>query len=195
LAGQQALPTPLTVLVYNYRHAPIKTLASGEREAGGILAAAGVLIRWVNCPLEEASAGHPREFCAGPSGAAVVKLGILPGRAHNNFLETMSGVAVAPSLAGVYYDYIPRLQFDENSESNSAVILGCVMAHEIGHLLLGSYGHSVGGIMQPQWRTEELHLALMGKLRFSPRESKLMQAESRARIDLDRIALSSKNTP
>lgn len=180
----------ITVLVHNSRPAPLNTLARAEREAGDVLATAGVEVVWLDCQV-----GSSPSDSAGPCkkspGGDVVELRILAGHPQNRFLETISGVAVAPALAGVYYDDIPHLQLDEDSESNRAIVLGCVIAHEIGHLLLGSRSHSAGGIMQTQWGTEQLQLALMGKLLFSFKESKLMQAGARARIDQERIALTS----
>jgi hypothetical protein len=69
-------------------------------------------------------------------------------------------------------------------KSDVAVVLGCVITHEIGHLLLRPHGHSVHGIMQGRWDAEQIQLAQMGKLLFLPEESKVMQAQVRARIEL-----------
>ncbi len=43
--------------------------------------------------------------------------------------------------------------------SASADILGNVMAHELGHLLLGSNSHTATGIMRARWQGEELRRA------------------------------------
>ena len=47
-------------------------------------------------------------------------------------------------------------------------MLGSVMAHEIGHLLLGSHAHAISGIMRGHWESGELHQIAMGTLRFLP---------------------------
>ena len=35
-------------------------------------------------------------------------------------------------------------------------MLGCAIAHEVGHLLLGPSSHSAGGIMHGEWGSKEL---------------------------------------
>jgi hypothetical protein len=45
-----------------------------------------------------------------------------------------------------------------------ARLLGHVMAHELGRLLLGSNAHSRQGIVCPRWYGDELHLASKGAL-------------------------------
>ncbi len=112
-------------------------------------------------------------------------LRILAGPSQNRSLDTVSGFAIPPALASVYYDYTPRLPAWDKNESDAAVVLGCVIAHEIGHLLLDSRrnSHSVAGIMQARWSFEQLRLILMGKLLFLPEESTAMRAEMRARAE------------
>jgi hypothetical protein len=63
-------------------------------------------------------------------------------------------------------------------------MLGCAIAHEVGHLLLGPSSHSAGGIMRGEWGPKELQLALMGKLLFASQQSKLIRAEARRRMSL-----------
>jgi type IV secretory pathway TraG/TraD family ATPase VirD4 len=43
-----------------------------------------------------------------------------------------------------------------------------VIAHEVGHLLLGSNSHSQSGIMIAQWHPAELQKLSMGRLLFTP---------------------------
>ncbi len=56
-------------------------------------------------------------------------------------------------------------------------ILGSVMAHELGHLLLGSNSHSPTGIMQPRWQGEELHRLQRGGLWFTNEQANHMRAK------------------
>ena len=64
------------------------------------------------------------------------------------------------------------------------IILGCVIAHEIGHLLLGSNSHSVSGIMQGRWERRQVRQAVTGTLLFTPEQAKLIQAEAQTRMRL-----------
>jgi hypothetical protein len=104
---------------------------------------------------------------------------MMAGSAQNKFLDTISGYAVLPShLAVVHYDYLPRLPVGDNNKDDTALVLGCVIAHELGHLLLGAHAHSMGGIMQAQWGIEQTQHALMSQLSFLPEEVRLMHANT-----------------
>ena len=61
-------------------------------------------------------------------------------------------------------------------------ILAAAMAHEIGHLLLGSNSHSSTGIMRAKWNRDELELARLRRLLFTPDQSKLIRANVLARV-------------
>jgi hypothetical protein len=54
-------------------------------------------------------------------------------------------------------------------------LLGTVVAHELGHLLLGSHAHSQVGIMVPVWEEESLRNMGMGHLLFTREQSSLMK--------------------
>jgi hypothetical protein len=51
------------------------------------------------------------------------------------------------------------------------------MAHEIGHLLLGTNAHSPMGIMRPNWQGQELRSIGMGTLLFTPDQGRSMQTK------------------
>jgi len=73
----------------------------------------------------------------------------------------------------VYYDHVSELHRDWRVPI--ANVLGHVMAHEIGHLLLGLNSHSNLGIMRGSWSREELEAAERGRLLFSSEQSRLMR--------------------
>ncbi len=161
----------ITVLVFNFRQAPPETLLKAEKEAGRILEHAGVPVAWRDCPTgnEPCRKGPGRVFF----------LAMMAGPVQNKFLDTISGYASIPDhLAAVYYDYLPRMPGGESNKNDTAVVLGCVIAHELGHLLLGPRGHSMGGIMQAHWGIEQTQRALMSQLSFLPEE--LMKANTLA---------------
>jgi hypothetical protein len=159
----------ITVLVFNYREVPVETLVKAEREAGRILDQAGVRVTWRDCPTGN-------ETCRKGPGR-VFFLSMMAGPVQNKFLDTVSGYAVLPDrLAVVYYDYLPRITGGRSNLSDTAAILGCVIAHELGHLLLGTHRHSIAGIMQERWGVEQTRIALMSRLSFLPEEARLMHA-------------------
>jgi hypothetical protein len=67
-------------------------------------------------------------------------------------------------------------------------LLGYVMAHEIGHLLLGR-GHSPRGLMSAQWDDKALGEAARGWLSFGTDEAAQLQAEVRSRMGTTEGAL------
>jgi len=163
----------ITVLVFNFRQAPPETLLKAEKEAGRILEHAGVPVTWRDCPTgnEPCRKGPGRVFF----------LAMMAGPVQNKFLDTISGYALLPEhLATVYFDYLPRIAGGKSNKNDTALVLGCVIAHELGHLLLGAHEHSSAGIMQAHWGIEQTQRALMSQLSFLPEEARLMKANTLA---------------
>ena len=165
-------PTPkvaaaaFTVLVFNFRQVSSDTLSNAKKEADQIFSHAGIKIVWRECPTGD-------EPCSkGPD--PVFFLAIRAGPVQNKFLDVVSGkAAVADHLAVVYYDSLPG---GKTTPHETSTLLACVIAHELGHLLLGAYGHSIHGIMRNRWDIEQTRRALMSDLDFLPEEGKLMRS-------------------
>jgi hypothetical protein len=75
----------------------------------------------------------------------------------------------------VFYDRAAELQTAWNVSLTD--VLGNVMAHELGHLLLGSNSHASIGIMKARWQGEELNRAARGSLLFTAEQSEHMRAK------------------
>jgi hypothetical protein len=177
LAGNAESPT-LTVLVYNTAQAAPAILAGAEREAGRILGVAGLRVVWVDC-LDQHSAADAQELCHKAREPTDVALRVLPGHIQGRLQDTLFGFVFPPALASVYYEYAGRLA---STDGEISIMLGCAIAHELGHLLLGPNSHSGGGIMHGEWGPKELQLALMGRLLFASQQAKLIQVEVRRRM-------------
>jgi hypothetical protein len=168
VASEVAKGPNITVLVFNFRQVPISVLVRAEKEAARILQQAGVHVDWRDCP----TGNEPCRI--GPG--RVMFLAMSAGRGQKNFEDTISGYALPhDKLAVVFYDDLPSMPRDEKNEPHIALLLGCVITHELGHLLLGG-NHSVGGIMQAQWGVEQVQSALMSQLTFLPEQVSLMQS-------------------
>lgn len=172
LLGAEAEPNlAITVLVFNFRRVPTATLAKAEEESARILARVGVDVTWRGCPTgnEPCQKGQGRVFF----------LAIKAGPVQNEYLDTVSGYAVLPHLlAVVHYDYLPRMPGNKRGSNETAMVLGCVITHELGHLLLGEREHSIAGIMQAHWGVAQIQSALESQLSFLPEEAVLMRADS-----------------
>jgi hypothetical protein len=68
-------------------------------------------------------------------------------------------------FAYAFYDKIA--EFAQQNALDSARVLGCVIAHEMGHLLLGSGAHSGDGIMRAPWSFVETYRIRTGVIEFS----------------------------
>ena len=70
-------------------------------------------------------------------------------------------------------------------------LLGCVIAHELGHLLLGKSSHSEEGLMRARWEARELREAAKGNLLFSKSETERMRVRYRSATALAQGRLAS----
>jgi hypothetical protein len=67
------------------------------------------------------------------------------------FIDTRERTGV---LATVFVDRVEWIA--GLSETDAALLLGRAIAHEIGHLLLGTNAHSVSGLMRAQWTPADI---------------------------------------
>jgi hypothetical protein len=65
----------------------------------------------------------------------------------------------------------------EFAPDDTAELLGAVVAHEIGHMLLPGRPHSKEGIMRSEWRSREVRTSLSRQPHFSSEESFAMRNE------------------
>jgi hypothetical protein len=84
------------------------------------------------------------------------------------------------TLADVYADHLKMLV--RGREWAYGPILGQVVAHELGHLLLGRGAHSRGGIMEPNWRPKDLDKILQRRMTFPRGQTEQIHAQVLARI-------------
>jgi hypothetical protein len=168
-SSDSSTESAVTVLVFNFRNLPAETLIPAENEAGRILQGAGLQVTWRDCP----TGNEPCRI--GPG--RVLFLSMSAGPVQNKFVETVSGYALLHDrIAVVYYDYLPRMPLGQDNEHDKALLLGSVITHELGHLLLGAHTHSTSGIMQAEWGVQQVQSALMSQLSFLPEEVHLIRS-------------------
>jgi hypothetical protein len=137
----------------------------------------------LDCPINSQQAIQNRA-CALPDAPTTLTLRLLSNSMADSFgvggdiyglalLAVKEGFGV---MANVYADRIRALVDGREFEA----LLGRVMAHELGHLLLGKNAHSTAGIMRAQWRAQDLVLT-QAKMSFLPNEAKRIRAQVAAR--------------
>ncbi|HYA64431.1 MAG TPA: hypothetical protein VED66_14605 [Candidatus Sulfotelmatobacter sp.] len=136
------------VLVLNRAGVEQATILAAERTASRTYQQAAVDIVWMNCLSPAEPKVDQCEQLKDPG--LVLKI------EHDT--QTLSaddyGVAFLGddgrgTFCDVFYDRILRVY--QASRASEATILGIVMAHELGHLLLGLNAHSAAGLMRSQW--------------------------------------------
>jgi hypothetical protein len=171
------------IRIRDYAQADRSVRQYSEHVAGEILQRAGVDARWIECPVGSPSSGA----CASPVSTLVLVVNLLP-RSMSDRLHRpggVLGVAIEASdgkfgcSASVFYDEVKE-QATEH-ELNFGELLGDVIAHELGHLLLGINSHSNAGLMSAFWSGNKLRIASQGLLTFTAAQAKRINVAMTAR--------------
>jgi hypothetical protein len=159
--------------VYNMAKVPPAALSGALIEASEIFRRIGVEIEWVD--------GATRQQL----GSSQLYLRIIPrlfpttrfpfGPSHLGYAATSEEGGV---LATIFFNRVEELAWGDPSFA-----LGCAVAHELGHLLLGydrrnGSPHSVSGLMRGPWQRDDLKRKARETMQFTPEDA----ARLRARI-------------
>jgi len=177
LASETPTKPQVTINVYNDAQVSEQVVTQAEQEATRIFRKAGVDSVWIECPSSKAGPKRTSE-CQPPSAPTHLALRIVPW--SSKLGDTVFGTAfLSPEGEGTYsdvfYDSVEKLHQDWHASLSR--VLGHTMAHEIGHLLLGTNAHSPMGIMRPNWLGQELRSIGMGTLFFTPDQARSMQTK------------------
>ena len=173
----------VSVLVYNYAGVAPGILAGAEHQADRILNQAGVRAVWFDCSVKPGKLDE-ESICRSGLGNQNIVLRLLSRHAPTRVPDFAFGFAVSPGLASVYYGDAARMAERQRLGSDFPVFLGCLMVHEIGHLLLDSVGHSPTGVMQAEWGAMQLRQSLTGLMTFTPAQSRLIREQVLTRMSL-----------
>lgn len=156
------------VCLYDYASLSAETLTKSEIEVNRIFHRAGVGLSWLQWVPSTAKLNQPAT--CGDNRGLVLKLISDQMAAHFHPLSKELGFA-AGTQAWVFVDRVRTA----SEYHDFFIILGDVMAHELGHLLLGP-GHSPSGIMCASYRQDTLLNAEFGRLLFTPEQAYHLQS-------------------
>jgi hypothetical protein len=159
---------PLAVRTYDAAGVPPRALDQARATATVALAAAGIRPIWHPCHAGLCISRPKRDEIS----IRIVKATGLSEPGSLGF-SAIDGVAHAGTLATVYFDRVEALASDTGVDRGE--LLGRVVAHEIGHLLLGTSDHASIGLMRAKWTNEEIRRRVPLDWRFSAQESAEMQ--------------------
>jgi hypothetical protein len=196
LAAAEPAPS-ITVFVYNYAAIPPADLAKAKAEASRVYRHSGVEIEWLDCPLSPKEAGQ-FPACQLPPGPTRLAVRILSQSMAERMRQARDcfGFALYPedgsfaTLANVFAHHAD--QISNRHRVRQGVILGHIVAHELGHLLLGAGSHSNSGIMHVPWLPKELEGVAQGSMMFTAGESEKMRVNIRARMAAAAVAMSAE---
>ena len=155
----------MRVLILNPAGAAPTVLADAEAAAARVFRHAGIETTW-----RHASDGRGDPYEAPPEDlTSVIVINLMSPQTEARVRESARAVGFAVAgdrFANIMYRRVERLA--RETSADLATLLGHVIAHEIGHLLLPPDAHSSGGIMNA---TLDPLLADQAVLWFSPTEA------------------------
>jgi hypothetical protein len=181
----------VSVRVYHTTGLPRPTLAEALDVARATLGGAGVTVGWLECTMRDTAprcattprpgeivlrvvhAGSPKEPASAASAALRSPVSHLP--LGDAFVDRGSQSGV---LATVYLDRVSVLAGP--ARTDIATLLGHAIAHEIGHLLLGTNAHSAAGVMRAVWSREEVRRRRPADWTFTERDARAIRARLQA---------------
>jgi hypothetical protein len=177
----RSAPVSLTVSIFNDAGVPTSVLQQAESRARAVLSDAGVSLTWLDCGVP----GHWRaelgcQAIAFPTHFSVRLVGGRKAVSNDTFGQSYLNERGEGNYANVYVT--PLSSAKALSVIQEGDLLGYVVAHELGHLLLGKESHSAGGLMRARWEVAELQKGSRGTLLFSRDEAEKIRGRYLAAV-------------
>jgi hypothetical protein len=174
----------VVIRTYDSAALPVADLQTAVATATGILEASGLEMAWHACEVALVrNAAHP---CAAPLGANEIAVRIVRLTTDAGYRgELPLGYSLVDTatrsgtLATIYLDRVAWLS--EAAGVDRDVVLGRALAHEVGHLLLGTNAHSHAGLMRAVWSCEALQRNRRRDWLFAPADARAMRQAVRLR--------------
>jgi hypothetical protein len=158
----------ITVRVYIWARVSPTDLEKGQAVVSKIFSEAGIRLSWTECP------------CLSPPEPTALSVRIIPklfGSWISGFPSDALGFAAATReggvLATVFCDRVESL----TRGGEISRVLGLAIAHELGHLLLGSAAHIDEGIMRPHWPRKDLRRDQQDRFRFTAEQAETIRTK------------------
>jgi hypothetical protein len=187
--AQQPSGGDITVRLYNFAAMPDDVVSRARQEADSIFNRSGVTLTWLDCTLDaERLPAEPA--CFSVRGNRVLNIRLMPKHMEpsNGLAGGIFGLAMLSKeleFATIANIYVERLNaIADGRKYREGVVLGAMIAHEMGHLLLGVGSHSKMGLMTLPWGPKVLTAADQGTLSFSKRENRKLAKAVRERNPL-----------
>lgn len=149
-----ALAVILVVRTYDLAGMNPHDAARARQVAGQTLGGAGVETRFIVCATPTLPPPQRPDECAAIVGGATLMIRFLREPKVAGYADVLGDAKVdtaerAGTLATVFVTAVTRLAAEAGISTGT--LLGLTMAHEIGHLLLGTAAHEPTGLMRATW--------------------------------------------
>ena len=164
VAAAEAETTPsMAVLLINHANAPSDVVAAAQELVSRVFLAAGLKVEW--------SVAGNMQHAVSDCRLRVI-LTAQPQDPRGRRMNVMGTAIIGPAGSGrLAYVFLREVEdYAGLTNTDPAAALGYVMAHEMGHLLLG-HGHSVAGLMRAKWEPMEIARIREDLLTFSADEA------------------------
>ena len=162
----ESVPVRLTVSVFNDAGASPSVMSQAQSRASLILRRAGISLVWLDCGTPRNP--PPNSGCSDLSFPQHLSVRLVSTPAHaseDTFGQTFQNTSGKGNYALVYFKALASSNVI--GVVHTGELLGFVIAHELGHLLLGRDSHSATGLMSAVWQATELRQASQGILFFT----------------------------
>jgi len=189
-AAQDVDPAPSEldgIIVRTYaRPDVLDAMETARRAADASLRRAGVSVYWVECGVSPDDEPLSQR-CERPvqSNELVVRLveHVVPDRRSDGDALGFAYVDAKTGRGWLATVFVDRVQVMARTACiNVGELLGRTLAHEIGHLLLGTNRHGGRGLMRAAWSTADLRRDGSTQWSFEQKEGETMRANIRRRM-------------
>ena len=178
LEGSTEREAAIVVRIYNYAKVSADDLVAARATGDLIFKSAGIGVNWTDCRVAEHGSGGACTEPLNEGREFLVRLMEDAGAGISDQRLTL-GISMLDRQrqSGVLITVDPRLvrAIAEGASSDRGVLLGRAIAHELGHLLIGSANHARFGLMRAHWSQNELRRARPADWRFSGAEATQMR--------------------
>jgi hypothetical protein len=185
-AAGLSVPTssPITVRVLDLAQVGSHTLDHAKAVTEEVFRPMGITINWMRC---SGKATRQDLACQAPAGPNDMSLRIFRrGKAtQKSTRHATSGITlslVPEGGKGIIYLYFDRVLEVQNSQRIPIkLVLGIIIAHEMGHLMLPGERHALAGIMRGNLEPKDWQMAAQSQLGFTDQQKEIIAAGVQAR--------------
>jgi len=180
----RAADFPIVIRTYDASGLPEADRMAAMVAATAILEDAGLTIRRLAC--DQVASPVDGHACLAPLRAHELSLRLVrlpPSNRGGDPVTLAYSLVDGPmrfgALATVYVGRVTDLA--AAARVDVPTLLGRAIAHEIGHLLLGTAAHAAVGVMRASWSPDALRHSTARDWRFTPADAEALRAAARRR--------------